>query len=300
MTRSYSKFQDLLAILGGISSSYLVVAGILISNYKKFLIIFEVFGKLFEISDLNIKKKATKVIKKKIDKKTKKPDKKNTGEKKDPPTSLDPLKMISEGCLPNVEEGKVNIGVIKKIDIRMFPMTQKLKLTLAPPEFKDSSLAEPSISPTINVPKIIEEPEKTKEKSVLSFNEFEDFNEGEKKSKNSGIAFKYWEYLKFQLKFFFGINLTHKETYMFQAEKTFKEEMDVLKILEKIKEIEKLKLIIFDPEQKNVFDILAKRKIILKEEQSEKKSNVLREYSINKKRRTTKLDERLLSSIRKN
>ena len=86
---------------------------------------------------------------------------------------------------------------------------------------------------------------------------------------------------------------------MFQAEKTFKEEMDVLKILEKIKEIEKLKSIIFDPEQKNVFDILAKRKIILKDEQSKKKSNVLREYSINKKRRTTKLDGRLLSSIRK-
>ena len=58
MTRTYLKFQDLLAILGGISSSYLMVAGILISNYKKFLIIFEVFGELFVIPDLNIKKRS--------------------------------------------------------------------------------------------------------------------------------------------------------------------------------------------------------------------------------------------------
>ena len=165
-----------------------------------------------------------------------------------------------------------------------------------PLEFKDSGLAElPSISP-INSPKRLEEQEKIKEKSAMSFNEFEEPKDSEKKTES---AFKYWEYLKFQLKFVFGQNLTQKENYMFQAEQKFKEEMDVLKILEKIKEVEKLKLIIFDQEQKNVFDIFAKQKIVLKHEQSKKKSNILREYTINKKRRTTELDERLLSSLRK-
>ena len=47
MSRRYQNLQDLLAILGGITSTYLIIANFFLSNYKKFLIIMTVLNNLF-------------------------------------------------------------------------------------------------------------------------------------------------------------------------------------------------------------------------------------------------------------
>ena len=82
MTRSYTKLQDLLAILGGISSAYLVIANILISNYRKFLLVFELFLHLYEIPDLKKDHQTTTNSQKKNKIRIKKNKKKNKEEKK--------------------------------------------------------------------------------------------------------------------------------------------------------------------------------------------------------------------------
>ena len=61
MIRRYQKFQDLLAILGGISSTYLLISNILISNYRKFLLLIYSINHIFSFENL-----PPKIMKKKF------------------------------------------------------------------------------------------------------------------------------------------------------------------------------------------------------------------------------------------
>lgn len=314
MTRSYMRFQDLVSSLGGFSSSYLMITGILISNYKSFLLIFDVFGHLFVLPGVITKNKKEKTLNtKKPKKKTKKGkiEKKETGEKneKSPleietkaketiksPINIPNSHMFtapSERSLPpNTEEGKIEIGDIRQLEIGIhFPdNTEKNispKISLSPINTKNSSFTIP-VKRSTN--KINESPKLKKNSFMLT-----EVHEPKKSD-----CVRYWEYIKFQLKNLFRIQLSLKESYMLEAKKKFKQEMDVLKILEKLKEVEKLKTIIFNPLQGSAFDIYARQKINLKlrrEHKDDDAKSVLIQFSKEQARTPTELDQRLLKSL---
>lgn len=299
MTRSYLKLQDLLAILGGISSTYIMIAGFFVSSYKNFLLIFEVFSHFFVYSDLNEKEQKKPDKKKKIDSVKKHVKSRTEGSlniysKNLPPPPPVPLSE-RESCMQNVDEGKINIGIIKTFDANIgFPQiaTQMSEDPLVDIKARNSNLPTKISSPMIQFA------DSEKEKSFVSLSEFPNLLESENKKKSKGADVKYWEYLKFQFKKSFGLKLTRKEYYIQEAKNNFLMEMDVMKILEKIGEVNKLKSIIFDPVQKNVFDIYAKQKNVFTKENNNNKRSVLKEFSTRKRKNTTELDHRLLNSLK--
>ena len=171
---------------------------------------------------------------------------------------------------PNTQEGKIEIGNIKPLDISK--------------HFPDNPPRNIHSSPKISL-------------SALKKNSFM-FNEITEPKK--GVGVRYWEYIKFQLKNFFRIQLSLKESYMLEAQNKFKQEMDVLKILEKLKEVEKLKTIVFDPVQSSAFDIFARQKInlqLMRDYQHVDAKSVLIKFSKDYGRAPTELDQRLLRSL---
>ena len=120
MSRSYLKLQDMLAVLGGVSSTYLMITGFLISNYKKFLLLFEVFGHLFIFPEF----KEIKKIKKR-NKTEQSPIKNEALTPKESQMESPAPKLFtknSECCIPNEDEGKINILGVKPFDINInFP-----------------------------------------------------------------------------------------------------------------------------------------------------------------------------------
>lgn len=298
MTRSYLKLQDLLAVLGGISSTYIVIAGFFVSNYKQFLLYFEVFSHFFVYSDINEKdlKKPEKIKKISVKKhvKSRTECSLNIKSKNLPPPPPFPLSG-RESCMQNVEEGKIDIGIIRSLEpnIGIPPIaTQMSEDPLLDQKPRTSNFVTKISSPRIEFADL------EKEKSLLSVLAFPNMVNLEKIKKSRGIDVKYWEYLKFELKKCFGFKLTRKESFIQEAQNNFLDEMDVLKILGKIGEVNKLKSIIFDPVQKNVFDIYAKQKIELAKEKNNSKGNVLQEFSTSKRKNTTELDQRLLNSLK--
>ena len=297
MTRSYLKLQDLLAILGGISSTYIVIAGFFVSNYKQFLLYFEIFSQFFVYSDEH-EKEQKKPEKKKKKISIKKHVKSRTEGSlhiisKNLPSPLPAPLSGRESCMQNVDEGKIDIGIIKPFDTNIgFPrnatqMSEDTFLELKP---GNSHFVTKIASPGIEFFE--------KEKSLISLSEFPNLIESENKKKPKGAEVKYWEYLKFMLKQCFGLKLTRKESYIQEAQNNFMKDMDVIKILGKIGELDKLKSIIFDPVQKNVFDIYAKQKTLLKKEKKNNKTTVLKEFSTSKRKNSTQLDQRLLNSLK--
>lgn len=316
MSRSYLKFQDLLAVLGGVSSSYLMITGFLISNYKKFLLLFEVFGHLFIFPEFKQTKKAKRTTKTSFSK-TKNPKKmeqslpiKNGALTPKESQMESPVPRLftrnSESCVPNTDEGQLNKIEIKPFDINInFPdkpimvMESKSIIMEKQPKLIDSRVS------SISTKKKYEIDIVKSKKSSISLTDFENFQENQPKTPKITPNVKYWEYLKFRIKKLLHLKFTQKEFYMREAEKRFKAEMDILKILEKLKEIEKLKSIIFDPVQRNLFDIFAKQKIDLnlkneketKNKHSDIRRNMIRELT--KKRGTaTEFDQRLVNSLR--
>ena len=330
------------------------MTGILISNYKKFLLIFEVFGHLFVLPGVVTEtKKMTKVKSKtaKIKEKKKAKDKnkkrinyenKEVNKIHSPPKTMartteimnSPINSAapnmftaqSERSLPpNTEEGKIEIGNIKPFDISIhFPdnppknilSSPKISLSarnnsLSPksyfspksvyfsPKIQSSFLESQLESkiPSVTIPFRKCSLEKGKVSPSLKKNSFMFTDIAEPKN---GVGVRYWEYIKFQLKNFFRIQLSLKESYMLEAQNKFKQEMDVLKILEKLKEVEKLKTIVFDPVQSSAFDIFARQKINLqlrREYKHDDAKSVLIKFSKDHGRTPTELDQRLLRSL---
>ncbi len=362
MTRSYLKFQDLVSNLGGFSSSYLMITGILISNYKKFLLIFEVFGHLFVLPGVivtkrnKIKKSKAKTIQCKGNQKSKvKNEKKINNENKEiigkneenkthstvknmtraietinsPINSAAPNMFTTQSdrsLPPNIDEGKIEIGNIKPLDISIhFPDNPPRKIPSLPklsPNISLSARNNSAISPkNFLSPKIhsslLESHNKVESKrpsvtTPIRKCSLDNAKESPSLKKRSymftditepknGVGVRYWEYIKFRFKKFLRIQLSLKESYMLEAQRKFNQEMDVLKILEKLKEVEKLKTIIFDPVQSSAFDIFARRKINLQLRREIKDDNdaksVLMKFSKKQGKTPTELDQRLLKSL---
>lgn len=83
------------------------------------------------------------------------------------------------------------------------------------------------------------------------------------------VTMKISEYIKMQAKLMFKKKLSEKERLFILSEKRFLKETDICYILEKIQEFEKFKLIMLNPEQLQLFNLLAKPLIYLESQREE-------------------------------
>ena len=84
-----------------------------------------------------------------------------------------------------------------------------------------------------------------------------DFQNHEQKGRKLKIGF--WEYSKIKLaKWFRCIKMSYRQKLFIKAKKKALEEMDFFVILRKFQEVEKLKLILLNPEQRKLFNLLSK------------------------------------------
>ena len=79
------------------------------------------------------------------------------------------------------------------------------------------------------------------------------------------LTFSIFEYFKYNLKIFFGCDLNFKEKLFKKTEKTFNKEVDLISILKRIHEIDKMKLLVLNQRQLTLFDLLSKPMIFVDE-----------------------------------
>lgn len=77
------------------------------------------------------------------------------------------------------------------------------------------------------------------------------------------IVISFIKYLRIKLKNVFKMNLSYQENLIVKTEEIFNEEIEVEHILKKLKDIDKLKALLFNEKQINMFDFLAKPMIYL-------------------------------------
>ena len=80
------------------------------------------------------------------------------------------------------------------------------------------------------------------------------------------IKFNFFDFLKLTLKSIFRIKKTFVEKLFLRSRKIFEKEIDIVKILKRIQDIEKLKYLLMSEKQIALFDVLEKPMIYLDEE----------------------------------
>lgn len=75
------------------------------------------------------------------------------------------------------------------------------------------------------------------------------------------------EYLKYKLKKFLKCKKTRKEVWIEKSEKVLRSDLDIIEILSKLKELEKLKLILFNEDQLILFESLTKPMLYFEKDQ---------------------------------
>ena len=82
------------------------------------------------------------------------------------------------------------------------------------------------------------------------------------------MKFSYWEYIKFNL---LKKKKSLRQKLLAKAEQTFKEDLDVVNLVTKLHELEKLKILLLDEDQLVIFNYLSKPIIHVDENEKEEK-----------------------------
>lgn len=101
-----------------------------------------------------------------------------------------------------------------------------------------------------------------KKENSKTIEEFIKLNE-----KNQQIRFNIMDFIKLMIKRISRFSLNFKEKLYIRAHKVFETEIDIVKILQRIQDIEKLKYLLFDDQQLLLFDMLEKPMIFAEEEE---------------------------------
>ena len=159
-----------------------------------------------------------------------------------------------------------------------------------------------------------------KKKTLETFEQFADYQNTLNKEQKLDISF--WEYIKLKMnKICKCIKMNSVQKMFVQAEEKAFQEMDFFMILRKLQEIEKIKLILFSPQQLKLFNLLSKPMIFEEDkicdetrrdggfkmsmmlENSKKlsqlgdKNDVLEYYQNLREKKGSKIDERLLALV---
>ena len=243
MRRRYQNLQDLLAILGGISSTYLLIANFFLSNYKKFIVVVHVLNNLlvFEKNENEFHKEKTQQ-QKSLAIKSRKP---NFKEKK----TLSSLFPASSSRLPKKARTLKNLVDMNSKEI----LDPKKNIEIDMLEIKSQKTIK-SWRSVFNENKGQMSSE-NKDKDQMS----PKFLKSLKKAQFSRISkiplkLGYLAFLRYQIKKKLRISLNKEEEALETGVRTYLAEMDILNILRKIKEITHWKSMISAPSQITVFD----------------------------------------------
>ena len=122
---------------------------------------------------------------------------------------------------------------------------------------------------------------------------FKLFNSKEKVKMNDNenrLKIGFFEYFKYLIMGLFGCKKTERQKVISQAFQSYSEEVDITKILAKIDEIEKLKVILLDEDEGVLFNFLSKPIWIPESEKNETNTSLLTQTLLKHKNKTTSED----------
>ena len=121
-----------------------------------------------------------------------------------------------------------------------------------------------------SITKLKNKDEKKRER-MQSIDKFEEFMNNP--LEHSKLTFSFFEFVKLRIKQFFKKSLSDKEILFEKGVEYHDKELDIVSILKKIQEIEKLKIILFNEEQTTLFNLLDKPLVYLDENNEENNEN---------------------------
>ncbi len=234
--RQYQKFGELLASIGGVIN-VLVIAGFFITNLQnEFQMQNHIMNSLYYGSFEQEAKKPK--IKKGMRLKKKKSDRNlyNWNEN------------CEEGIHHHIKKPDLNENEIFSLKMLDNPFKNKTKSN-----FNKSDNLKTQYGP----------PNERKITINLQSKNLEKMKSKIKDEENKPISLKFLEYFKMRWKLFWKMKMKNKEKLFLLSEKRLRQESDIVHILEKIHQFEKLKRIMLNPKQLELFEFLAKPLIIL-------------------------------------
>ena len=265
LTRRYQKLQEALANVAGISNTCIFIGFILTGFQSRLFMVTRVMKSLY-ISQHKQKKTKKKTIKK---------DEQipNSSTKMIKPTSIDIT--IPQSPPKKYEETKLEESPIKKKDVIV--------------ELKQITDSQRDTSPN----KMFTEREDERQMSkALSVNESQTLIQTQQKStkcskflkyvnKNSkgrGMKITSYHYIKAQIKKTCGRTLTDEDKLTLKAEEIYNKETDILTLLTKLQDLEKLKKILLTEDQYCLFELIDKPRIY-PDDENEITRNLTRNFS---------------------
>ena len=91
--------------------------------------------------------------------------------------------------------------------------------------------------------------------------------------KESKITMKIWQYIKLKIKKLIHFDMKPEEQLFYKAQTIFKRELDIINILRRLQDVEKLKIVLLNEKQLSLFDLLAKPMIYLEEHTDTQQNN---------------------------
>jgi len=121
-----------------------------------------------------------------------------------------------------------------------------------------------------------------KEEQLKSLDEFVRISE-----KKTQISFSFFGFLKLLMKKFGRISLDFKEKLFIRTQQVFEDEIDIVKILKRIQDIEKLKYLLLNDQQMMLFDVLEKPMIFV---ENQKEHHALASFVLSPNRKKLNVD----------
>jgi len=149
----------------------------------------------------------------------------------------------------------------------------------SPTKKKDASLVSPVIQKSTILRNLLHGRTffKKKDKDQKSAENFLKLNE-----KQNKIKFNIWDYFKLGVKKLFFRGRTFKDKLFERAQEVLENEIDIVKILQKVQEIDKLKYLLLSDQQIALFNVLEKPMIFLPEDMNISRKSMLKGISARK------------------
>ena len=287
--RQYVKIEEILANLGGIMHILLLIGGIIVVAFNNITLNIQLINEAYRILDNNEEdkkdcKKKTTQENKKIQEKIELPNFKMPIQKNDLNFTEIKTKNLCDIENEDHQTSPPKLTKTEKIPI-LTPISKKCEF-YKPPQHETQK--EESESPE-NLIIFAENTTNFQGKINNQTAELEEYLEKQKKS----FSFSYIFILLKTFRIAFWGFFKHEERIYRKCMKKLDNDLDVIKFLRKMQEIDKLKSILFDKNQRNVFDNIPDYEIQLGKKKSLNKT-IFRSFSLktlkkNKKKMTEEL-----------
>lgn len=266
VTRRFQTLGEACANLGGVASFIMIVGSAFIKIFNETSVVNKIMNQLYSFQPIeaNTKKKEKKIKKnrflnfknfmKNMQDIQIKPNSKNskrensekniTNEGGGPQNFLDSSHLLNELSIKKVDSSKFEKNSnINDSETEKYPLEKLIKSN------------RPKGHSIFDLHRI----SKRKQKAKLDFSDIKNFKEwAEMHQKKQKVTMSVFEFLKLLVVETFHLTMSPKEKMMSEAQKIFSEEIDVITILKKLQDVEKLKRIVLNDKQLSLFNFIAK------------------------------------------